>query len=120
MLWFGEFISRCRIFGRIVIEQYFSSNFKIWKSILNFLPMVKVSKFPLPSIDALTRNPIIRIYMAPNVWRDTPPWTRIVPKRYKALLGCRQLQEAGVFYNFKNGFSFMTSKISSKNLSNSR
>ena len=56
--------------------------------------------------------------MAPNVWRDTPPWTRIVPKRYKALLGCRQLQEAGVFYNFKNGSSSITSKSLSENLNN--
>ena len=84
MLLFGMFISRCRIFGRIFIKQYFSSNFKIWKSILNFLPMVKVSKFPLPYIDILTSNPSIRIYMAPKVRvrSMSPSWARIVPKIY--------------------------------------
>jgi hypothetical protein len=56
--------------------------------------MVKVSKFPLPSIDTLTRNPSIRIYMAPKIPIISPPWARIVPKRYTAFLGCRQLQEA--------------------------
>ena len=63
----------------------FQLKFKIWKSILNFLPMVKVSKFPLPSIDTLTRNPSIRIYMAPKIPIISPPWARIVPKIYTCI-----------------------------------